>query len=124
MPDDISFGEWLQKELKQRRWSQAQLANMIGKSRSVIGRITNEVNKEQDPGTCLAIARLLNYSPVTVFRIAKILPPEPETLPLDDFREALAHLSPGEQAEVLKIALAIVSVKLNSEKGGSAAGLD
>ena len=122
MSKDVSYGEWLQQELKQRDWSQAQFAHMIGKSRSVIGRIINQVNKEQDPGTCLAIARILNYSPVTVFRIAKILPPEPDTLPLDNLREALTQLSPAAQAEVLEMMVAIARVKYNFEKGNLAAG--
>ena len=56
-------------------------------------------------------------SPVELMRIAKILPPEPGTIPIDSFRESLAKLSSAGQTEVLKMAIAIAEVKLDSEKG-------
>jgi len=120
---DISFGEWLSKELEKRQWNPAQLAKMIGKSRSVVGRIIGEKNKKQDPNTCIAIAWALGLSPVTVFRKAKILPPEPtNTVALDDLQEAIASLTPAGQYEVLEIALSVAKVKQNLEKGNQAAG--
>ena len=122
MENDVSYGEFLKNELAQRHWNQAHLANLIGKSRSVIGRIIHEQNKEPDPETCLAIARALEMSPVELMRIAKILPPEPGTIPLDHFREALGQLSSAGQTEVLKMAVAIAEVKLDSEKGKLTAG--
>lgn len=111
---DISYGEWLSNELDLHQWTPGHLASLINKSRSVIGRILGEKNKKQDPNTCIAIARVLGLSPVTVFRKAKILPPEPtNTIPLDDLQEALAKLSTSAQSEVLEMALAIAKVKQN-----------
>ncbi len=122
MITDATYGEWLKEELNQRNLSPAKLAKMISKSRSVISRIIGEKNKVQDPHTCIAIARVFDLSPVTVLRIAKILPPEPNTIPLDDFREALAKLSPNGQTEVLAMAIAVAKTKQNLEKGNQAAG--
>jgi len=122
MSTDVTYGEWLKEELILRHMSPAQLAKLIRKSRSVISRIIGEKNKVQDPHTCIEIARVFDLSPVTVLRIAKILPPEPNTVPLDDFQEALAKLSTSAQIEVLEMSLAIAKVKQNLEKGNQAAG--
>ena len=116
MTTEIIYGEWLRKELDQRQWSDAQFAKMIGKSRSVIGRICNRLNKKEDPETCVAIARVLGKSPVTVFRIAKILPPEPVTIPLDDFTESLSRVPEEGQKEVLKYAVAIANTRISLQK--------
>lgn len=116
MTTEIIYGEWLRKELDQRQWSDAQFAKMIGKSRSVVWRICNRLNKKEDPETCVAIARTLGKSPVTVFRIAKILPEEPATIPLDDFIEALSKVPEAEQEEVLEYAIAIANTKTTFEK--------
>ena len=116
MTIEIIFGEWLRKELDQRKWSDAQFAKMIGKSRSVVGRILNQLNKKQDPDTCVAIARVLGKSPVTIFRIAKILPSEPVTVPLDDFAEALSRVPVEGQEEILKYAIAIANTRTSLQK--------
>lgn len=114
---DVLFGEWLSKELEKHQWTPAHLASLIGKSRSVVGRILGEKNKKQDPNTCIAIARVLGISPVTVFRKAKILPSEPaNTIPLDDLQEAMASLTPAEQHEVLEISVSVAKIKQKSRE--------
>jgi transcriptional regulator with XRE-family HTH domain len=84
----MEFSEWLVDELKQRGWTNADLANTAGISR---GSVTNIISGMRSPGTdiCERIARAFKIPPEVVYRRAGLLPPEPEP---DEKRQELMHL--------------------------------
>ena len=114
MVDNLSFSEWLDEQMKQQGLSQSELARAAGVSRSVIHKAINRLNKKPDPETCVDIARALQLSPITVFRAAKLLPPEVEVPEWQDFKTVLEGISREGKAELL----AYAKVKLALEKQG------
>lgn len=67
-----TFGEWLNKELTERGWSQRELGRQAG----ISGAIVSEVINGRPPGWgfCAAIARPLEKTPLEVFQLAGLLP--------------------------------------------------
>jgi transcriptional regulator with XRE-family HTH domain len=114
MVDTLSFSEWLNTQMKQRGLSQSELARNAGVSRAVIHKTINRLTKKPAPDTCVAIAKALKLSSVTVFRAAKLLPPETEISDWDDFRVILEEISKEGRTELF----AIAKVKLELEKKG------
>lgn len=84
MTDSIAFGDWLQRELSNRGWDQAELSRRSGISSAQISRI---VTGGRRPGkdSIDGIARALRLPPEDVMRQAGILPPKN------------ANLSPGDR---------------------------
>lgn len=73
-----NFPEWLQVELDNREWTQADLARKAELSRTVISRV---MNGERLPGVdfCKGVARAFNLRDIEVMRYAGIADPEPAT---------------------------------------------
>lgn len=102
------FVNWLDGELKERGWNQAELARRsLGVSRPTINNI---LNLKQTPtwDFCVSIARAFRIPPETVFGKAGLLPPLPA--PLDDLslRELVdlaKRLTTEERQELLEYAL-------------------
>lgn len=71
---DITFNDWLIKEINAKGWSQSELARKAGITRAAISLILSQSRK---PGSdvCSGIAEALDYPPEFVFRMAGILPP-------------------------------------------------
>lgn len=103
MADQLSFTEWLNEEMRKRKMSQAELARKSGLGRSVINKMVNRMIKRPDPSTYVAIAKALDVSPVTVFRIAGILPPDPDLPILEEYKTVLINLSPERRREGLEL---------------------
>ena len=94
----MSFGDWLTEELKQRAWSQSELARRAGLSQVSVSHV---IAGNRNPGCefCVKVADGLGVSAVLVMRKAGILPPGPDEDP------ALAELlaaARGLTAEQLK----------------------
>ena len=87
-----------------------------GLHRGVIHKILAQKNKFIKPETCVALATTLEVSPVTVFRAAGLLPPEPD-LPSwwEDLKVIMLQMSEQSQQELL----AIAKVKLKFEQQGT-----
>jgi transcriptional regulator with XRE-family HTH domain len=103
MGDTLSFAKWLLDEMQQHNWSQSVLAKKAGLGRSVINRAITQFKYAPKPETCVSIATALGKSPVTVFRIAGILPPDTENVPeLEDFKNELAKVAPDIRQELLE----------------------
>jgi transcriptional regulator with XRE-family HTH domain len=73
---DKKFQTWLMQQLQERDWSQADLSRKSNLTRQAIanymaGRIPDEKSLRQ-------IARAFKLPPITVFRVAGILPAEPD----------------------------------------------
>ena len=83
---DNKFSAWLIQQMKERDWSQADLARKTNLTRQAIanyvaGRIPDEKALHQ-------IARAFKLSPVLVFRNAGLLPAEPDT---DEWVEEMSN---------------------------------
>lgn len=80
MANSKKFKDWLKCELDKRDWSYRELARHAGKNAS--NPLISQVMTDKRAITwdfCAAIADVLDYSPIDVFRIAGLLPEnEPE----------------------------------------------
>jgi transcriptional regulator with XRE-family HTH domain len=101
----MSFINWLNQELKERRWQQKDLAEAAGVSDSTI---TLVLKGDRKPGAdlCNGIARAFGIPPEEVFRMAGLLPALPEEddelarqlvekfkrLPIEKRREVLSYV--------------------------------
>jgi transcriptional regulator with XRE-family HTH domain len=94
MTEDMSFADWLTEQLHKWKMTQKDLADKAGVGKSSINKIARRMVVRPDPRTYVAIAKALGVSPISVFRIAGILPPDPELPELEAYKTALARLSP------------------------------
>lgn len=71
------FPEWLNDVLREKDWSQSELARRAGVSRATISDV---ILGQEKPGRklCMGIASALNIPAEEVFRIAGLLPKKPE----------------------------------------------
>lgn len=64
MTEATSFGVWLERELAERDWLQADLARQIGRRPGAVSRWMH--GTKPDPDACYLIARALGISPQEV----------------------------------------------------------
>lgn len=74
MPFKLTFVDWLKSELRERDWSQSDLAREAGVTRSAINGIITG-NRGAGVDLLRAIAKAFKYPPDTVYRAAGLLPP-------------------------------------------------
>jgi transcriptional regulator with XRE-family HTH domain len=69
--------EWLEYELRERGWSNNELARRAGLSPAGVSAV---MTGQSNPGAefCLKVSGALNAAPTSVFRLAGLLPPAPE----------------------------------------------
>jgi transcriptional regulator with XRE-family HTH domain len=67
------FSKWLTKEMKERGWSQSDLARASNLNRAVINKIVN-INYQPYTATLIAISHGLNIPVEASFRAAGLLP--------------------------------------------------
>lgn len=112
----MDFASWLQEELKNRDWTQADLARNAGVHRQVISTYINRQRASPDEAVLRKIARAFKVPPEQVFRAAGALPPKPE---IDEQIEQILHevaqMPKEDQAEVL--AFIRMKNELRSKKG-------
>lgn len=98
----VEFSTWLQEQLNERGWDQADLVRRSGVSQSQVSRIMTGT-RNPGPETSKAIARALRLPPEDVLRQAGILPPKNASLSAGDRRflvetmDKIATLSPDAQ---------------------------
>lgn len=63
---EIEFAEWLEQQLKERNWDQAELVRRTQIDSGQVSRILNH-ERNASPGVCIAIAAALNLSREEVF---------------------------------------------------------
>ena len=102
--------DWLLIELRNRGWSQADLARSADLNRSVINKLLNG-QSSPSPLTLEAIARAFNLTVESVYRIAGLLPNIPEA---ESFIEQAMHLigrikNPQRQTTAFLLIKALVS---------------
>lgn len=71
------FAKWLEDELKNRRWTRADLSRATGLSQASFSKIFSG-NRKPGPDLCTAVARALEIPGEEVFRKAGLLPEKPE----------------------------------------------
>jgi hypothetical protein len=95
--------------------SEADLATAAGLGPDTIYKLLNLKCQQPYPVSCLGISRTLRPVPETAFRVAKLIPTEPEFTELCDLKIVVAQLSDRERKEILLIA----KVKLEFKKNGN-----
>lgn len=99
----MDFSDWLVDWLNKKGWTQSELANRAGVTRTAISDV---ISRRRNPGTdlCLAIARALDLPPEIVFRAAGLLPPAPSNTEFEEhFLHLLRQLPPKERQEILEL---------------------
>jgi len=79
--DAVHFAEWLNGELRERDWSQANLARRAGRPRQTISGYVNARVKSPDPNVLADIARAFGYPPEQVMRQAGVITTQDENPP-------------------------------------------
>lgn len=100
-----SFSEWIQSQLDQRGWKQADLARASGLDSAVISNVINQRRKAGEV-VCRAIAKAFNLPPETVFRSAGILPDHPSDQPpnLAEWIQIFMQADEGTREDMLEYA--------------------
>lgn len=98
-----AFVEWLEGELKERRWTRADLARATSMTSATMTRVFNGERKP-GPDLCNAIAEALGIPPEMVFRKAGLLPelPEDDDQFLNETIEAFKRLDIDQRRDVLE----------------------
>lgn len=100
----MDFRGWLEKELKERRYSQGQLAESIGVSQPFISRLLKG-EKKPSADFCVRLAEVFELTPEHVMRIAGILPPAlGDNATLQELMDIARQLPPEAQQELLDYA--------------------
>jgi transcriptional regulator with XRE-family HTH domain len=104
--DTLSFSDWLQRELKQRDWTQADLSRLSGVHRQVISSYVNQKRDKPDETILRMLAGAFKLPPETVYRAAGLLPPVSERSELVE--RILANLEnwPEDDLEKLSVQIA------------------
>lgn len=107
---------WLVKELEQRGWSQRELARRAELSATSISAV---IAGQREPtfDFCAAIAKPLGKSPIEMFRLAELIPPDPlqinegranytvdDSVTLEELIEIVKRLPRSERLELLRYA--------------------
>lgn len=104
---ETGFSEWLQQQMDERGWSQADLARNSGLTRAAISNYVNAVRAAPDADSCVALARAFKLPPEHVLRVAGYLPPAPEeerSPTLLEMIEIFRNSTPEEQEEMISFA--------------------
>jgi len=104
MEKSKSFAVWLQEEINNRNWAQADLARHSDISPPHIARILSG-SRKIGAASCISIANAFHIPPETVFRKAGLLPPDSGVdLDISEWKYILARLPEREREELLDFA--------------------
>lgn len=98
------FTDWLEEQMRQRAWSQAELARRAGVTQSAISLI---LSGSRQPGEDVsnALAKALKIPPEEVFRAAGLLPPSRnENKKINELAHLAGELPDAELENVLEFA--------------------
>lgn len=111
-----TFIEWLQTELNQRNWTQADLARRSKVTQTHISRIMNGM-RHPGPQAVTNIARALHVPQEEAFQRAGLLAPQSATLDdqreLDDLLKTIAGLTGDNQRLVFEL---VERIKLSEQR--------
>ncbi len=115
----IYFSEWLQAEMDKRGWSQSDLARAADLNRAVINKLLNGKSQPQ-PSTLEAISRALKIPLETIYRVAGLLPANPDN---DDAMEEAMYIFKSIQnsqrrATAIALLKALIMEEENEQRSG------
>lgn len=88
---DMKFNDWILSQLKDRGWSQADLARSSGLTR---GGVSNYINgRIPDEKALRKIAKAFKLPPEAVFRAAGVLPPTANDLWVENMNYKIGQLT-------------------------------
>jgi len=97
------FSEWLLGQMKEREWSQSELARSSGLTRSTISYYLSPKSKSPDEAALRKIARAFKLPPEAVFRAAGLLPQQsPESELINRIIHLTSELTAEDQADILE----------------------
>jgi transcriptional regulator with XRE-family HTH domain len=100
----ISFGEWLEEQLKAQKMRPVDLVRASGLDSGVV---SNLINNRRNPGidSCKAIAQALKLPITEVMTAAGIIPERPDGNPIiESTTNVMSSLSKEDQLEILQYA--------------------
>lgn len=104
----MDFSHWLQQQLDQRGWLQAELVNRAKQKglRLTSAQVSRVLNREQKAGikTCLAIAEALDIPREEVFRARGWLLPLPENQVITRLTELAQQLPKEDRLILVRVA--------------------
>lgn len=110
--DIAGFSKWLQLQLDERGWSQADLSKQSGISAPQIARLMNGT-RGIGPEACTAIAKALRIPPESVYRAAGLLPQVPES---NAWKERILHLAEQLPEEEYNDLVAYIEMRIRLSK--------
>jgi transcriptional regulator with XRE-family HTH domain len=117
--DNFEFGQWVQKERTIREWSQSDLSRYSGLHRAVISKM--ESGTKPMPETLLALAQAFKLSPISIFRIAGLLPPGPDDkINIEDWKYMLEKMTDEERNEIWRIGQMKIEMRQEKEQAARA----
>ncbi len=111
-----AFVEWIEEQVRARRWSNSELARQAGLS---AGGISMVLNGKQKPGLqfCFGVAQAFNEPPEKLLRLAGFLPSRPaRDEELEEIAYFYSQMTPEAQEHFRIIARAFARGRL---PGGS-----
>jgi len=110
---DTTFGTWLSIQMREKNWSQSELARVSGLTRQAISYYLSDKSKQPDEFALQRIAKAFSIPIEQVYRAAGLLPP---AINMSDELETIIHevekLNKQDQAEIL----AFIRMKQNLRK--------
>jgi transcriptional regulator with XRE-family HTH domain len=106
-----AFVEWLTAKLKKNGWSNNELARRAGLSSAAVSQV---MTGRQNPGVefCLGVSDALNEAPTRVFRLAGLLPENPDADEvLEDVVFYYARMTPDARQSLRTVARALAQEK-------------
>jgi transcriptional regulator with XRE-family HTH domain len=117
--DNFEFGQWVQKERTIREWSQSDLSRYSGLHRAVISKM--ESGTKPMPETLLVLAQAFKLSPISIFRIAGLLPPGPDDkINIEDWKYMLEKMTDEERNEIWRIGQMKIEMRQEKEQAARA----
>ena len=93
---DVNFSSWLSEKMREREWSQSDLARASGLTRQSISYYLSDKSKQPDEFALQRIAHALKLPPEQVYRAAGTLPPKAKDDPwVDEMAHKLSQLPPN-----------------------------
>lgn len=115
----IYFSEWLQAEMDKRGWSQSDLARAADLNRAVINKLLNGKSQPQ-PSTLEAISRALKIPLETIYRVAGLLPANPDND--DTIGEAMYIFKSIQNAQRRATAITLLKALIMEEENEQRSG--
>jgi transcriptional regulator with XRE-family HTH domain len=110
MAKDVLFSDWLNELLRNKNWTQADLAKATGLYASTINKIISSKTEQANLATYVKIANALGMSPMTVIRAAIPGLPEPEFPEQEELDMNVAQLPEMGRQIILEFARVWVAI--------------